>query len=54
MAFWKVLMIEVFEVLRAWLAGQGKRSAAARSVVNREDGGPLYPDRAGGGAGPRR
>ena len=31
MAFREVLVTEVFEVLRAWLAGAGKRPAAARA-----------------------
>jgi transposase len=34
MAFREVLVTEVFEVLRAWLSGQGKRPAAARAGVN--------------------
>jgi hypothetical protein len=34
MAFREVLVTEVKEVLRAWLAGQGKRPAAARAGVN--------------------
>jgi len=34
MAFREVLVTEVFEVLRAWLAGAGKRPAAARAGVN--------------------
>jgi transposase len=34
MAFREVLVTEVREVLRAWLAGQGKRPAARRAQVN--------------------
>ncbi len=34
MAFREVLVTEVKEVLRAWLAGQGKRPAARRAQVN--------------------
>jgi hypothetical protein len=34
MAFREVLVTEVKEVLRAWLAGLGKRPAAARAGVN--------------------
>ena len=34
MAFREVLVTEVREVLRAWLAGLGKRPAAARAGVD--------------------
>ena len=34
MAFREVLVTEVKEVLRAWLAGAGKRPAAKRAGVN--------------------
>src|ERR1700758_3767545 len=34
MAFREVLVTKVKEVLRAWLAGQGKRPAAGRAGVN--------------------
>ena len=53
MAFREVLVTEVKEVLRAWLAGLGKRPAAARGG-EREDGGPVYPGRPGSGAGGTR
>jgi len=34
MAFREVLVTQVMEVLRAWLAGQGKRPAARRAGVD--------------------
>ncbi len=34
MAFREVLVTQVMEVLRAWLAGQGKRRAARRAGVD--------------------
>ncbi len=34
MAFREVLVTQVVEVLRAWLAGQGKRPAARRAGVD--------------------
>lgn len=38
MAFREVDVIEVPEILRAWLAGKGQRSVAGRAGVNRKTG----------------
>jgi hypothetical protein len=52
MSFREVLVTQVREVLRAWLAGAGKRPAAGRAGVGREDGRAVYQCGAGGGPGP--
>ena len=52
MAFREVQVTEVKEVLRAWLAGQGKRPAGSARRREREDGAAVYRGGAAGGAGP--
>ena len=52
MAFREVLVTQVKEVLRAWLAGLGKRPAAARAGVDVKTAAAVYPGGAGGGACP--
>ena len=54
MAFREVAVIEVREVLRAWLAGAGLRTVAEQAGVDRKTARRYVAGGGGGGAGPRR
>ena len=54
MAFREVSVIEVREVLRAWLAGEGLRTVAGAGGRGPQDRAPLCGRGGGGRAGPRR
>ena len=48
MVYREVSMIEVREVLRAWLAGKSERAVAAQAGVDRKTGKRLCDGRGGG------
>ena len=52
MAFREVAVIEIREVLRAWLAGAGLRQVAAQAGVDRKTARRYVAGRGGGRAGP--
>ena len=53
MVFREVSVIEIREVLRAWLAGKGLRKVGGQAGVDRKTARTLCERGAGGWAGPR-